>query len=214
MPVLSSHDPEKKFLYFAFGSNLLRERLHLSCPSATRLSPGRLFGYRLTFNYNSLRWRGHVATIREGDHDSLWGCIWIIDNEELEALHRQEGVHQGLYRPLSVDVTTPEGMTLPVLTYQMTLPYEDNPLPSCVYKKVMLHGARESSLPAEYIENMKALPDNGYDGPVEVQCSLLYRQDTAEPQSHMKVNHVQMAEGALGPQNEPVNAVELTVSVS
>lgn len=84
---LDLRDLNSRFLYFAFGSNLLEERLHLSCPSAARLSAARLPGYALTFNYNSLRWRGHAATIKEEQQGATWGCIWSISKNELEALH-------------------------------------------------------------------------------------------------------------------------------
>lgn len=63
----------------------------------------------------------------------------------------------------------------------MTLPYEENALPSVVYKRVMATGARESDLPAEYVSFIENLPDNGYDGPVEVECNLVYRQDSQRP---------------------------------
>lgn len=87
---LPAEDPkavhhEGRFLYFAFGSNLLEERLHISCPSARRVYPGKLNGYRLTFNYNSLRWRGHVATICEDEDSSLWGEQLKTDRKKSEA---------------------------------------------------------------------------------------------------------------------------------
>ncbi|OQV22268.1 putative Gamma-glutamylcyclotransferase [Hypsibius exemplaris] len=180
--IASDPDPNGKFLYFAFGSNLFEDRIHINCPSAERVGPGKLFGYQLAFNYNSLRWRGHVATIKESEDDHLWGCIWTIKNSELHALDLQEGVHYGLYRPLSVQVTSPEGITLSVRTYQMTRPYEEDAKPSVVYKRIIALGAKQSNLPSDYLQFIDRIPDNGYDGPVEVECNLAYRQDSTEPQ--------------------------------
>ncbi|KAK5922820.1 hypothetical protein CgunFtcFv8_020053 [Champsocephalus gunnari] len=57
------------FLYFAYGSNLLKERLQLKNPSATVHGVARLKNYKLMFgNYKGLasdRWHGGVATHQE-----------------------------------------------------------------------------------------------------------------------------------------------------
>ena len=42
-----------KFLYFAYGSNLSSERIHLNNPSAIAKGPAVLDGYKLDFNYGS-----------------------------------------------------------------------------------------------------------------------------------------------------------------
>ena len=42
-----------KFLYFAYGSNLSTERIHLNNPSAIAKGPAVLDGYKLDFNYGS-----------------------------------------------------------------------------------------------------------------------------------------------------------------
>ena len=86
VPVHGEKEKEPTFYYFAYGSNLFAERIHINCPSAVRLCPARLTGYHLAFNYNSLRWRGHVATIKESDRESMWGCIWVIRKADLPAL--------------------------------------------------------------------------------------------------------------------------------
>lgn len=44
--------------------------------------------------------------------------------------------------------------------------------PSKVYKNVIIHGAIEHKLPEEYIKFLKEVPDNGYNGEVEVHLNL------------------------------------------
>ena len=44
---------EKTFLYFAYGSNLSTERIHLNNPSAVAKGPALLKGYKLAFNMGS-----------------------------------------------------------------------------------------------------------------------------------------------------------------
>jgi len=199
-PAVPHLDMDGKFLYFAFGSNLYDQRIRLNCPSAVRVGPGKLSGYRLAFNYNSLRWRGHVATIRDTEDGHLWGCIWVICTTELPALDFQEGVHIGLYRPLQVDVTSLDGMTLSVRTYQMTLPYEENARPSVVYKRVVSTGARQSGLPVDYLKYIDKIEDNGYDGPVEVECNLEYRQDAKTPHFHVETREFPPTDEPIEPQ--------------
>ena len=42
-----------KFLYFAYGSNLSTERIHLNNPSAVAKGPALLKDFKLNFNYGS-----------------------------------------------------------------------------------------------------------------------------------------------------------------
>lgn len=59
----------------------------------------------------------------ETEDSVVWGVIWEIDNSDLSALDRQEGVSNQIYRPLFVDVVTPDGMIHNCRVYQQC----DNP---------------------------------------------------------------------------------------
>lgn len=106
------------FLYFAYGSNLLKERLQLKNPSAMVHCVARLMvqsnirrvsepshkpytltaffslfqDYRLVFgNYKGLasdRWHGGVATIEHSPGDEVWGVVWRMSMSDLESLDR------------------------------------------------------------------------------------------------------------------------------
>ena len=52
-PTKISMEGSGKFLYFAYGSNLSTERIHLNNPSAIAKGPAVLDGYKLDFNYGS-----------------------------------------------------------------------------------------------------------------------------------------------------------------
>ncbi|KAL4624798.1 gamma-glutamylcyclotransferase-like [Arapaima gigas] len=157
---------EKYFLYFAFGSNLLRERLRLQNPSAEFYCTGRLQGYCLNFgtgtSHLSNRWHGGVATVAEKEGCRVWGVVWKISTDNLCTLDEQEGVHCGIYSPLEVFVETDQGQ-LRCRTYQLN---NFRPtLPSPQYKEVLCLGAHQSGLPPEYIQKLEALETNGYVGP-------------------------------------------------
>ncbi|XP_019726569.1 gamma-glutamylcyclotransferase-like isoform X2 [Hippocampus comes] len=111
------------FVYFAFGSNMLKERLHLENPSATYLDTGRLKDYQLDFGVwgrgaeNS--WHGGVATIRESPGSEVWGVVWTLDRDHQDTLDKQEGIHVGIYSPLEVRVESSNHGEMLCRTYQM-----------------------------------------------------------------------------------------------
>uniref|UniRef100_A0A667WWD2 Gamma-glutamylcyclotransferase a n=1 Tax=Myripristis murdjan TaxID=586833 RepID=A0A667WWD2_9TELE len=127
------------FMYFAFGSNLLKERLQLANPSAIFCCTGRLKDYVLKFGlweqHVDNRWHGGVATIEFCPGEEVWGVVWTLSNENLMSLDNQEGVSQGMYSPLEVTVDTDNG---PVVcrTYQMNHFHTCPPSPQ--YKQVFL----------------------------------------------------------------------------
>uniref|UniRef100_A0A671U029 Gamma-glutamylcyclotransferase b n=1 Tax=Sparus aurata TaxID=8175 RepID=A0A671U029_SPAAU len=115
------------FLYFAYGSNLLKERLQLKNPSATVYCVARLKDYKLVFgNHKGLasdRWHGGVATIEHSPGDEVWGVVWRMNMSDLESLDSQENVTLGAYSPVELSVKT-KGQELNCRTYIMN---------SCVY---------------------------------------------------------------------------------
>lgn len=157
---------EGTFLYFAFGSNLLRERLQLKNPSAVFLCTGRLKDYRLNFGLweeqVDTAWHGGVATIESYPGEEVWGVVWTLSKENLSTLDEQEGVSEGEYTPLEVSVETDQGVIL-CRTYQMNNFHACPPSPQ--YKQVVCLGAEQNRLPKEYLKRLEAIETNSYDGP-------------------------------------------------
>merc|ERR1712210_350139 len=162
-----------KFLYFAFGSNLLRERLHISNPSAVFKAVARLPAHRLEFNYFSKRWQGAAATVVEVDDEEVWGVLWELNLEHLATLDAQEGVPT-VYNRKAVTVETEAGEE-EAFTYFLVKPVEEDRRPSAVYLDVIVRGAKENGLPKEYIEKLKSIEDNGYCGEVGLTIDLRER---------------------------------------
>ncbi|XP_020280416.1 gamma-glutamylcyclotransferase-like [Pseudomyrmex gracilis] len=170
-----------KFLYFAFGSNLHAKRIRRNNPTAVKRDIGYIKNFRLDFNTYSELWRGAAATIVETDDSVVWGVIWEIDNCDLSALDRQEGVSNQIYRPLFVDVETPDGTIHNCRVYQQC----DNPKehvkpadlptnrrPSPLYINLIVKGAEANQLPADYVKFLKSVPHNGYEGEYGISLSL------------------------------------------
>ncbi|KAI4497969.1 hypothetical protein M0802_006793 [Mischocyttarus mexicanus] len=166
-----------KFLYFAYGSNLLTKRIHYNNPTAVRKDIGCLKNYRLDFITYSKRWGGAAATIVPTENVSVWGAIWELDQCNLSTLDCQEGVNDNIYIPLTVDIETSTGAILKCRVYQqskvpdnyikpMFLPNER--LPSPLYLEVIIKGAIESKLPDTYIKFLKMISHNGFKGKCEL----------------------------------------------
>ncbi|KAL0984951.1 hypothetical protein UPYG_G00150930 [Umbra pygmaea] len=156
------------FMYFAYGSNMLKERLHLNNPSAVFVTTGSLKDYAIQFGYwkkefdNSNSWHGGVATIEESAGDLVWGVVWKMNKDDLTSLDRQEGVGIGFYSPLNITVNTDQGDVL-CRTYQMNN-FTAHPT-SPPYKQVVCLGAKQNSLPIDYIKKLEAVNTNNYSGP-------------------------------------------------
>ncbi|XP_071356621.1 gamma-glutamylcyclotransferase a [Trachinotus anak] len=155
-----------RFTYFAFGSNLLKERLQLTNPSATFCATGRLKDYELNFGlweqHVENAWHGGVATIEPCPGAEVWGVIWTLSNDNLTSLDNQEGVSQGVYSPLEVSVETDNGLIL-CRTYKMNNFHACPPSPQ--YKQVVCLGAEQNGLPVEYLKRLEVIQTNNYSGP-------------------------------------------------
>lgn len=155
-----------RFAYFAFGSNLLKERLQLRNPSAIFCTTGRLKDYELNFGlwekHAESTWHGGAATIESRPGAEVWGVVWTLNIENLASLDEQEGVSQGMYSPLEVSVETDQGPML-CRTYQMNNFHACPPSPQ--YKQVVCLGAEQNGLPIEYQKKLGAIQTNNYSGP-------------------------------------------------
>ncbi|XP_027031493.2 gamma-glutamylcyclotransferase a [Tachysurus fulvidraco] len=154
------------FLYFAFGSNLLKERLQLQNPSAVFHRVARLQGYGLKFGLWAenvvSRWNGGVATIEECPDEEVWGVVWKMAIEDITSLDKQESVDKGVYSPMEVMVETETGPLL-CRTYKMNNFRPCAPSPQ--YKEVICLGAQQNGLPEHYIKKLQAVEANNYTGP-------------------------------------------------
>ncbi|XP_062322492.1 gamma-glutamylcyclotransferase-like [Osmerus eperlanus] len=179
-----SSNTSTDFLYFAYGSNLLKERLQLKNPSAEFVRTGRLKDYSLRFGHwredfnGSNSWHGGVATIQPVKGEDVWGVIWKMDTSNLISLDKQEGVKGGSYSPTEVTVDTEDGLVV-CRTYLMNnfKAYLTSP----PYKQVVCLGARQNGLPLEYIKKLDAVETNGYSGP-SIMDDIIGFKPTGNPQ--------------------------------
>lgn len=148
--------------YFAYGSNLLEARFKKHCPSAKRITVGKINNYRLDFgNHFSQNWNGHVATIVPEKNSYVEGVVWKIPDNEIKFLDDQEDVHRNTYNTLFVPVYIGNIIRY-CYCYQLTdLPCQNNHnLPSKSYLETIIKGAKESNLSNEYLEFLSSFRHN------------------------------------------------------
>ncbi|XP_005101773.1 gamma-glutamylcyclotransferase [Aplysia californica] len=161
------------FQYFSYGSNLLRERILISNPTAKFRCVGRLNNYALQFDTPRFpgkpRWHGAPATIEEKDGSYVMGCVWEINEAHTSNLDAQEA----LYHPIFVDVDLETGENVKCRSYQMNNDRTGDTLPSPFYIKVMIDGAKQNNMPAEYINFLENVPTNGIKEPPPVYLTVM-----------------------------------------
>ncbi|XP_013405270.1 gamma-glutamylcyclotransferase [Lingula anatina] len=168
----------RTFLYFAYGSNLLKERILINNKSAVFKAVGHIQDWELTFAMFSQRWQGHVATILPVQRAQCWGVVWELDISDKQNLDNQEGVSRMVYKPIEVQVTCEDGSILECRTYELLRPLERGlGPPSPQYKNVIVSGARQNGLPQDYIAQLEAIEDNGYSGTLDITSSLIKNTD-------------------------------------
>ncbi|XP_011729629.1 gamma-glutamylcyclotransferase isoform X2 [Macaca nemestrina] len=93
---------EESFLYFAYGSNLLTERIHLRNPSAAFFCVARLQDFKLDFGNSqgktSQTWHGGIATIFQSPGDEVWGVVWKMNKSNLNSLDEWRKKHHTAFQ--------------------------------------------------------------------------------------------------------------------
>jgi cation transport regulator ChaC len=144
--------------YFAYGSNLDpgtflgRRRME---PLAIQI--GVLHDFELRFDLPVGPGERGVANVASRPGAHVWGALYQLTHEGAELLDRTEGVHVGVYQRFAVEVLTPAGEQIAAFTYRSEISRPERK-PSRRYLGLLLTGAREHGLPAEYIERLRGLP--------------------------------------------------------
>jgi gamma-glutamylcyclotransferase (GGCT)/AIG2-like uncharacterized protein YtfP len=152
------------FLYFAYGSNLKLSEIHRTCASAERHIRAKLSDHRIVFPRKSNGRGCGVAGLQPSAGDVVWGGVYCIAESERPNLEEREGYRRGRATHLNAYVlqevaVIPEGAAsepLFVLTF-IANPQPDPPLPSATYKQLIVDGAKEWQLGADYIVGLEKI---------------------------------------------------------
>jgi hypothetical protein len=134
--------------YFAYGSNMLLERLRNRVSSAIVLGIARLSGYTLVWNKKGKDGSGKCSIRISESHNFIWGVLYEIDFGEKPNLDRIEGLGHG-YDEIMVELEF-NGESLKASTYIGTI-FNQSLKPFHWYKDFVIQGAIQSRLPQNYI---------------------------------------------------------------
>lgn len=149
-----------RFLYFAYGSNLLLERLQARCPSAKRVGLATVPGMELAFWKKSQDGSGKGMLTPSSDSARLvYGVLYELDESERDELHRHEGKDKGYdYEAAYEVVRVDSGEKIHAAVYQASASHIDKDfLPYDWYLALVVAGARQSSIPTDYVTRIRAV---------------------------------------------------------
>jgi hypothetical protein len=144
-----------EFLYFAYGSNLLRERLLPRCPNLVLEGRALLAEHGLVFDKVSSDTSGKCAFVSAA-HAAVHGTLWRLLQDDLMELDRHEGVGVG-YERCVMPVMREDGCTELAVTYRATR-LETGLLPFDWYLALVIAGASQQGLPEDYVAQLRASP--------------------------------------------------------
>jgi gamma-glutamylcyclotransferase (GGCT)/AIG2-like uncharacterized protein YtfP len=142
--------------YFAYGSNMSGPVMDAACAEHRFLGPARLPGYRFAFLRRSVRTGTGVADIIPDPDGSVLGALYELEQDRLEPLDRKESLGSG-YEHLDVVVLTSDGISHRAMAYSVIAKEPAEVRPSLAYVQGLVQGARERSLPEDYIASLQAL---------------------------------------------------------
>lgn len=141
---------ERSDLYFAYGSNLWSARLQGRVASARAHGPARLAGYALRLDKRGADGTGK-ANLHAAPGATVWGVVYALDADDWPRLDACEPD----YARVRVTVELADE-SVAVQTYRSDRLLSD-PRAQRRYRQLMIDGAREHGLPAEWIAALEAL---------------------------------------------------------
>lgn len=142
--------------YFAYGSNMSTRIMREWCSGFEVIGAARLDNHRLAFTRPSQRWGGAAADVVAAPGQAVWGVLYDIDDEIRAALDRKESLGVA-YQHVNCEVVCVDDQVYRALTYSIIDKADPELRPSLQYKTVILEGAAEHQLPADYVAWLKAL---------------------------------------------------------
>lgn len=158
---VGSEPPRGAILYFAYGSNLCLRQMRERCPGFRADFRAPAEGWRLCFPRSSSVRHGGVASIERRQGENVWGVVYRLTRNDWKSLNKCEGFDPGRECPLNsycwgdLEVRDESGRRHTVGTY-FANPQGDY-RPSRGYLKLILCGAREHRLPAEYLRALRRI---------------------------------------------------------
>jgi gamma-glutamylcyclotransferase (GGCT)/AIG2-like uncharacterized protein YtfP len=138
--------------YFAYGSNMNHKLMEKRCPGSHFIKPVYLEHAKFVYDGKSSRWEDKaVANIISCDNARVWGGLFQISQLNLDSLDvNYEGFPKHYGRGM-VKVKDIDGEQYDAWVYYRVGQKQGSP--SEEYRHIVIQGARDCSLPEDYIKN-------------------------------------------------------------
>lgn len=152
--------PVTTYDYFAYGSNLLDSELAQTVPGAEPVGMAHVPCWRLSFTKHSVKRGGDAASIEPCASNVVWGFVYRIAAADWPRLvAREQGYEQVQLTALIVDDPTApwSGRPATVETFRGDHVCTERCGPPRSYVELVLKGAEEKGLPADYLRALEQL---------------------------------------------------------
>jgi len=139
-------------LYFAYGPDMIRDRLLRRCPGAIVQTRAYLDGHRLVFAHTGSGRRGGTATVVEDPAARTWGVVWRLPRMDAAGLDDHED--RAVYEAVETSVTSEDGTPVSCRMYVASTPSPQQ-LPDDRLLGSLLMGALEAGLPNDWVRELR-----------------------------------------------------------
>ena len=138
-------------LIFAYGSNMDFTQMRERCSSATFVCKASLTQHRLAFTRKSVNRDCGVSDVMPTPNSVVWGVVYNVPDNEMANLDSKEGVNSNSY-VRRTGIVYQDGDEIKALNVDIyfAVPQENPPLPNQEYKDLIVNGAKQWDLPADY----------------------------------------------------------------
>jgi gamma-glutamylcyclotransferase len=142
--------------YFAYGANMAAGIMGAFCPGHRLLGTAELPAHRLAFSRRSVRTGTGVADVVPADGRSVWGVLYELDRDGLDALDRKEGNGWAYGRARVAVRPNGDEPSVTAVTYRVCRREPAEVTPSAQYLEGLIAAARDRGLPTAYLAELEA----------------------------------------------------------
>ena len=142
--------------YLAYGSNMFSKRMRERIPEVEIVGIAFLSDWKFVWDKIS-KDNSAKANLIPDEGSIVWGVVYRLPDQQVDNLDKIEGG----YHRINIIVEPVNGNKIPAVTYISDNRSADL-LPYDWYKKIVLDGAQEHSLPPDYISaimKVESIPD-------------------------------------------------------
>lgn len=147
---------EEHFFTFAYGSNMLCARIRDRCSSVEPIGVAELKGFKLRWHKRSKKDGSGKCDIVSASTSKtrVFGVLYRVAMRQKCLLDKAEGLEQG-YAEIEIEVLC-KGERIAATAYQAT-DIDHSLKPYSWYHALVVAGAKEHCLPAEYISRLETV---------------------------------------------------------